>query len=124
MGFFKSKNQNTGHPLPYPEQLIPPQGTAIIIPEQIQDTRRPCWARGRKALFHRWVNSAHPVLPRGQEPDENSRYFQFRNVTALVEFEDGTVGRIYPNELQFADDGGFDKFTWPGESTEEQNGTE
>ena len=77
------------------------------------DKPRPCYARGRKALFHRWVNSAHPVLPRGEEPSENSRYFQFRRTEALVEFEDGTIGRIFPSNLQFVDGGDFDKYEWP-----------
>lgn len=118
MGFFNRKNRNTEPPKPTPH-------TTIIIPDQITDTRRPCWARGRRALFHRWVNSAHPVLPRGEEPGENARYYQFRNVTALVEYEDGTVARIFPDNIQFVDDGGgFDRFTWPGEKVEAQDGTE
>lgn len=118
MGFFKRKNRNTEPPKPTPH-------TTIIIPDQITDTRRPCWARGRRALFHRWVASAHPVLPRGEEPGENARYYQFRNVTALVEYEDGTVARIFPDNIQFVDDaGGFDRFTWPGENAEAHNGTE
>lgn len=106
MGIFNRKPRT-------PEPLIPSPNTTIIIPEQRTDDRRPCWACGRRALFHRWAASAHPVLPRGVEPSENARYYQFRNVTALVEYEDGTVGRVYPNEIQFADGGGFDKFTWP-----------
>lgn len=55
------------------------------------DERRPCWARGRKALFHGWANVAHPVPPRGVELNEKTRFFQFRRTDALVEFEDGTV---------------------------------
>lgn len=76
------------------------------------DERRPCWARGRKALFHCWANVAHPVPPRGVELNDKTRFFQFRRTDAIVEFEDGTVARCYPNEIQFADDGGFDKFDW------------
>jgi multidrug efflux pump subunit AcrB len=43
-----------------------------------------------------------------------------------LEFEDGTVGRCYPNEVQFADGGGFDKFQWrETDGTEaEPNGTD
>lgn len=115
MGIFNRKPRT-------PEPLIPAPNTTIIIPEQYTDTRRPCWACGRKALFHRWAASAHPVLPRGEKPSENARYYQFRNVTALVEYEDGTVGRVYPNEIQFADDGGFDKFTWPPSEKGDGNG--
>lgn len=76
------------------------------------DERRPCWVRGRKALFHCWANVAHPVPPRGVELNEKTRFFQFRRTDAIVEFEDGTVSRCYPNEIQFADTGGFDEFDW------------
>ena len=83
----------------------------MTLPEQ-QDRLRPCYARGRRAIFHRWVNSAHPVLPRGEEPAEGSRYYQFRRTEALVEYEDGTISRIFPSNIQFADGGDFDKFDW------------
>ena len=73
---------------------------------------RPCYVRGRRALFHRWANDARPALPKGQEVDENTRYFQFRSTKALVEFEDGTVDRVWPNEIQFADGGHFKDFEW------------
>lgn len=76
------------------------------------DTRRPCWARGRKALFHSWASVAHPVPPRGVELTDKARFFQFRRLDALVEFEDGTVSRVYESEIQFADGGAFEKFTW------------
>ena len=76
------------------------------------DPRRPCYVRGRRAIFHRWVNSAHPVLPRGEEPSENSRYYQFRRTEALVEYEDGTVARVFASNVQFADGGGFERYEW------------
>lgn len=79
------------------------------------DDRRPCWVRGKKAMFHCWVNAAHPVPPRNvpvEKIDEKTRYFQFRSTTALVEFEDGTCARVYPNEVQFADGGGFADRVW------------
>lgn len=97
-----------------PEPMtIPGNGTAPLLVRQAQaDGRRPCWARGRKAMFHRWVDAAHPVPPRGAEINEKTRYYQFRSTTALVEFEDGTCARVYPNEIQFADTGGFDEYAW------------
>lgn len=76
------------------------------------DRRRPCLARGRRAIFHRWVNSAHPLLPRGTEPGENARYYQFRRTEALIEYEDGTVARVFPSDIQFIDGGDFDAWDW------------
>lgn len=97
-----------------PSQTPAQQPTIVqVVTPQEFDRLRPCYARGRKAIFHRWVNSAHPVLPRGEEPSESSRYYQFRRTEALVEYEDGTMGRIFPSNLQFVDGGDFDKFDWP-----------
>lgn len=74
---------------------------------------RPCWVKGKKAIFHRWCNTANPVLPRGMEPtDEKARYFQYRCVQAIVEYPDGTVERAWPQEIKFADGGLFDEMTW------------
>lgn len=73
---------------------------------------RPCYVYGKKALFHRWANDARPQLPNGVAPDENARYFQFRSTKAIVEFEDGTVGRVWPNEVKFADGGHFKDYAW------------
>lgn len=73
---------------------------------------RPCYVNGRRALFHRWVNSARPQLPKGQEPTENSRYFQFRATHGLVEYEDGTLDTVWPQAIKFADHGRFLDYAW------------
>lgn len=76
---------------------------------------RPCIVGGkRRAIFHRWINSAHPVPPRGAEVNENTRFFQYRRVEALVEYEDGRCDRVFPTEIKFVDGGAFDKFDWSG----------
>lgn len=75
---------------------------------------RPCIINGRRAIFHRWINSAHPVPPRGSEINEKTRYYQFRRTEALVEYEDGTVDRVYPTEIKFVDGGAFAAFDWSG----------
>lgn len=81
---------------------------------------RPCWVKGRKAIFHRWCNTANPCLPKGMEPDnEKARYFQYRSVTAIVEFMDGSVDRVWPQEIEFADGGRFDAMTWLPKSNAE-----
>lgn len=90
---------------------IKPVYTPKVIIAQ-ENEYRPCYVRGRRALFHRWANSARAQLPKGQEPDENSRYFQFRSTHALVEFEDGTMDMVWPRDIQFADCGHFADYAW------------
>lgn len=96
------------------------QQPAIAITREIE--YRPCYVYGRKAIFHRWANDARPTLPNGETPGENSRYYQFRSTKAIVEYEDGTVGRVWPNEVKFADGGHFQEYMYlPLSSTEEMH---
>ena len=97
---------------------LPPMVHVITEP----DRKRPCLVRGRRAIFHRWVNSAHPLLPRDMEPGKNARYYQFRRTEALIEYEDGTVARVFPSDIQFIDGGDFDKWDW--DALEARHGTE
>jgi hypothetical protein len=95
--------------------------TRITLVEDYEP--RPCWVYGRrKALFHRWANNAHAQLPRGQEPGENARYYQYRATQAIVEYEDGTVDRVWPQDIQFADGGKFLEYEWLPREQEERNG--
>ena len=94
-------------------KLQRPAAPAITITQEID--YRPCYVNGRRALWHRWVNTARPQLPKGQEPSENARYFQFRNTTGLVEYEDGTMDMVWPRDIQFLDHGRFEDYAWPGE---------
>ena len=64
---------------------------------------RPCWVDGRRAIFHRWTDSARPVKPRGMEDEETTERYQLHSVHALVELEDGTLERVWPSAVQFAD---------------------
>ena len=74
---------------------------------------RPCYVNGRKALLHRWVNTANPAAPKGVDPnDEKVKFFQHRSTTGLVEYEDGTLARVWPQEIRFADGGHFAKMEW------------
>ena len=55
---------------------------------------RPCIVKTKKALFHRWSNN---VLLNGL----NERV---GDVTiAIIEYEDGSVGSVYPSEVKFVD---------------------
>ena len=95
-----------------PSVKLGPLGS-IVISQEIE--YRPCYVNGRKALFHRWVNTANPTAPKGVDPDdERVRFFQHRSTTALVEYEDGIVARVWPQELRFADsDKRFREHEWP-----------
>lgn len=76
---------------------------------------RPCYAQGRPALFHRWCDNARPVRRKYAQEDDTQHY-QLHNVQALVEFADGTVARVWPQDIQFIDTRPeFDEYAWPEE---------
>lgn len=79
---------------------------------EVTTKTRPCWVNGRRAIFHRWVDSARPAKARGEENDPEAKYFQLFSVHALVEYEDGTMARVWPAVLQFADGGEFAAYCW------------
>ena len=73
---------------------------------------RPCWVKGRRAIFHRWTDSARPVSPYGKDNPSDER-LQKWSVHAIVEYEDGIVEREWPNSIQFADSAEkFAAFDW------------
>lgn len=109
---FVTLEERLANPFPQPARIAMVQ----------ENEYRPCWVRGKRALFHRWANSARPSLPKGQEPSENARYFQYRNTQAIVEFENGAVELVYPQQVHFVDGGHFKDYTWPEE--EESDGME
>lgn len=96
--------------------------TGEIISGEIE--YRPCYAKGKKALFHRWANTANPITPRGVDPsDERARFFQYRATQAVVEYEDGTVERVWPQDIRFADSTArFKEYDWEpcGQKDEEK----
>ncbi len=74
--------------------------------------RRPCWVNGRRAMFHRWTDSARPVKPKGMEDEDALDRYQLHSVHGLVEYEDGHMERVWPNTIQFADGGDFTAYDW------------
>jgi hypothetical protein len=73
---------------------------------------RPCWVRGRRAIFHRWTDSARPVKPVSGDQDTDER-LQKWSVHGLVEYEDGRMEREWPNNIRFADSREyFDGLAW------------
>lgn len=79
-----------------------PYDKAITI---IASEYRPCWVQGKKALFHRWDEIADLHIGgkalRTIDVDVPSGYIKY--TLAIVEFEDGKIGRCYPHEVQFLD---------------------
>lgn len=86
---------------------------------KLRAERRPCMVNGRRAMFHRWADSARPVTPRDLEEEEmyGPRY-QLYSVHGIVEFEDGTVQRVWPSDIRFIDGGDFADYVWPEEEYE------
>lgn len=73
---------------------------------------RPCWVDGRRAIFHRWSDSARPVKGTAEDPAWEGSYQKW-SVHAIVEYEDGTVERHWPNQIHLADSAQqFAAFDW------------
>lgn len=82
---------------------------------------RPCLADGKPATFHRWVDEDKGLLrvnafTRDEERERLNRVFRddgiipqccsleaLRATLALVEYPDGSVGRVKPELVQFLD---------------------
>lgn len=73
---------------------------------------RPCLVAGKRAIFHRWADNARPVVPRGMDATDTDVRYQCATVHGIVEYEDGTVQRVWPSEIQFIDGGAFDCYDW------------
>ena len=56
---------------------------------EIKPELRPCLVKDKKALFHKWGHTKNLL---GQEFD-----------VAIVEYEDGLVEEVTPNNLKFCD---------------------
>lgn len=97
---------------------------AVLLtnPQQIEwEPFRPCEADGRPAFFHRWVQDDKALLQMRLFVDEEDlmksmEFFYCTGVAkagteiekisqtfALVEYEDGTVGKVEPEKIKFTD---------------------
>lgn len=61
---------------------------------------RPCYVYGRKALFHRWTDVAM-LSPSKALVYGNTKEAEDIATLAIVEFEDGTVERVFPESVRF-----------------------
>lgn len=80
---------------------------------QIEAQLRPCLVHQPKergmitdpvpALWHCWTNEAEVVAPSIMRGGHNGG--QLAHTFALVEFADGTVGKVHPERVKFLDTG-------------------
>lgn len=62
---------------------------------------RPCIADGKKALFHNWEQWAEIVPPSPMIGGHAGGVIQ--GEFGIVEFEDGQIGKVLPNQIRFTD---------------------
>ena len=73
-----------------------------MIPE---DYRRPCYFKGRRAMFHRWTEYKNVVPPSPLAGGHCGGNISV--LYGLIETEDGKCKLVLPENIQFADGGGF-----------------
>lgn len=121
MGLFDKRKPDYFHNIHDPHGYIP-TGPVVNTVVTTTDTRRPCYVNGRRAFFHAWANTARPAMPRGVDPEEKPDYFQLAHLHAVVEFEDGHVERVWPQDVKFADGGRFEEYAWAPQEEDEADG--
>lgn len=65
------------------------------------DNLRPCFVNGRKAFFHQWVEESEIVSPSFMIGGHQGGVV--RSTLGLIEYEDGTVAKYYPEKIRFLD---------------------
>lgn len=68
---------------------------------EITESLRKCTADGRKAIFHRWCDVSQIVPPSPMMGGHGGGVV--RDTYAIVEYEDGSIGRISPERIKFSD---------------------
>lgn len=63
---------------------------------------RPCLVNGKKALFHKWIESKYFVEPSPLVGGTIGG--QICNNFAIVEYSDGSVSVCNPEDIKFLDD--------------------
>lgn len=77
---------------------------AVSVPkEPVKDfsKNRVCLVNGDRAIFHRWTEVCELRLPGLMIGSGQGG--QLKDTFALVEFEDGTIKRVRPEEIRFLD---------------------
>lgn len=63
---------------------------------------RPCYVKDKKALFHRWEEKSEIVVPSPMVGGHGGGVV--KGTLAIVEYEDGTIDEVRPQQIRFADD--------------------
>lgn len=90
-------------------EITTDNGYVITTKEHYERLRkcRLCRVRGRKAIFHRWIEVATVVEP---SPLVGGSSGGQTNITlAIVEYKNGKVEQVYPGEIKFLDT----QVNWP-----------
>lgn len=77
---------------------------------------RPCIADGKKALFHNWEQWSEIVPPSPMIGGHGGGVIQ--GEFAIVEYEDGTVGKVLPIKIKFVDNL-FKEYSFGGAGNDE-----
>lgn len=89
-----------------------------VRPCLVTTPRRGAEPETRRALLHCFALVAEVIPPSNLRGGHNGG--QLAGLTALVEFEDGTVQRVEPECVQLLDSAGlFREYAWPEEKKEE-----
>lgn len=70
---------------------------------------RPCIVKGNKALFHRWCDEANPIGESNLRGGHSAG--QIWIVLGIVEYEDGSIHKAYPDEIRFVDNP-HEEYSW------------
>lgn len=72
--------------------------------------RRICYVGEKRAMFHCWSQESRIVEPSIRVGGHGGGILA--GVLGIVEFEDGAVAKVYPENIQFADGGGFEEYAF------------
>ena len=73
-------------------------GTTIIVRNS---EYRPCLVKGQHALFHRWEDNSETYAPSLMVGGHGGGVVKY--TCAIVEYEDGHVERVKPEDVTFVD---------------------
>ena len=63
---------------------------------------RPCLVGCTKALFHRWIDADTAIIERCGR-GSSTKMSTIRTFYGLVEYEDGTIHKVNPEQIVFMD---------------------
>lgn len=80
---------------------------------------RPCFVKDRRALFHRWEDNSEIYAPSLMVGGHDGGVVKY--TLAIIEYEDGHVERVKPEDVRFADNL-IKQYAFPEHKETEQKG--